>query len=186
MQTMGLIARSLLCRTAVRRLTAWVKNVEQVNRENFMVGVYHRPSYQEEEVDVLFLQNASCSQALIWIDFFSHPDTFWKSSTTNCKQSRKLLECIGDNFLVYVIERLTIGDGLLDQLLTNAGEHIRELKIVGSLGYSDSILVDFSVQQNSVQTKSRDKLINLRKINFQLFWALVHGSLGKLLSEIKE
>ena len=85
-----------------------------------MVGVYHRPSYQEEEVDVLFLQDASCSQALIWIDFFSHPDTLWKSSTTNCKQSRKLLECIGDNFLVYVIERLTIGDGLQENISENS------------------------------------------------------------------
>lgn len=79
---------------------------DQNNRGNFMVSVYYTPPDQEEEVDeefVLQLQKASHSQALILIEDFSHADICWKSSTMNCKQCRKLLECIEDNFLVQVM-----------------------------------------------------------------------------------
>ena len=71
-----------------------------------MVSVYYRPPDQEEEVDeefVLQLQKAPHLQALIQIGDFSHPDICWKSSTMNCKQSRKLLECVEDNFPVRVM-----------------------------------------------------------------------------------
>ena len=113
---------------------------DQANRGNFVVGVYYRPPDQEEEVDeglFLQLQKASRSQALILTGEFNHPDICWKSGTANCKQSRKLRECIEDNFLVQVMESLTRGEALLDLLLTNAEELIGEVKIGGSLGCSD-------------------------------------------------
>jgi len=102
-----------------------VKIREQANKGIFVVGVYYRPPNQGEEVDAEFFlqrQEASCSQALILLRDFNHLDICWKSSTLNCKQSRKLLECIEDNFLVQVIESLTRGEALLDLLLTNAEE----------------------------------------------------------------
>ncbi|KAK4811350.1 hypothetical protein QYF61_027579 [Mycteria americana] len=55
----------------------------------------------KKRVDVaLWDMEASRSQALILIGDFNHLDICWKSSTANCKQSRKLLGCIEDNFLV--------------------------------------------------------------------------------------
>lgn len=51
------------------------------------------------------------------------------------KQSRGLLESVGDNFLVQVLDKLTRAETLLDLVITNeVDEHIKEVKIRGSLG----------------------------------------------------
>lgn len=55
------------------------------------------------------IQEASCLKALILLGGFNHPDTYWKSNTANCKQSRRLLECIEDSFLAEVIENPSKG-----------------------------------------------------------------------------
>ncbi|KAK4815971.1 hypothetical protein QYF61_010839 [Mycteria americana] len=110
----------------------WVKIIDQANKGNFVVDAYYRPPDQEEDADeefLLQLQKASCLHALSLIGDFSHLDICWKSSTVNCKQSRKLLECVEDNFLVQVMESLTRGEALLDLLLTNTEELIGEVKI---------------------------------------------------------
>lgn len=63
---------------------------------------------------------------------FNHPDICWESSTVSCKQSRRLLECVEDNFLIRVTDR-TIREVLLDLLPTNTDELIRDVKIGSSL-----------------------------------------------------
>ena len=52
----------------------------------------------------------------------------------NCRQSRRLLECIENNFLSPVIYGCTREDAILDLVLTNAEENVREVKIGGSQG----------------------------------------------------
>ncbi|KAK4810454.1 LOW QUALITY PROTEIN: hypothetical protein QYF61_004234 [Mycteria americana] len=126
----------------------WVKIRDQANKGNFVVGVCYRPPDQGEEVDEEFflqLQEASHSQALILLGDVNHPDICWKSGTANCKQSRKLLECVQDNFLVQVMESPTRGEALLDLLLAKVEELTGEVKIGGSLGCSDRALVEFSI-----------------------------------------
>ncbi|KAF1446069.1 hypothetical protein FQV07_0012861, partial [Pygoscelis papua] len=90
-------------------------------------------------------QEASRSQAFVVLGDFNHPDICWKSSTVSCRQSRRLLECIEDNFLSQVIGNPTRGDAILDLLVTNASELIGNVKIGGSLGCSDHALVEFAV-----------------------------------------
>ncbi|KAK4807155.1 hypothetical protein QYF61_024275 [Mycteria americana] len=66
------------------------------------------PPDQGEPVDEAFLLQlweASRSQALILLGDFNYPDTCWKSSTASCKWSRRLLECVEDNFLIKVSPR---------------------------------------------------------------------------------
>jgi len=47
------------------------------------------------------------------------PDICWKYNTAETKQSRRLLECVGDNFLMQLVSEPTRGGALLDLLLTN-------------------------------------------------------------------
>ena len=113
-----------------------------------MIGVYYRLLDQGEPVHEAFLlqlQEVSCSQALILLGDFNHPNICWKSSTASCRQSRRLLECIKDNFLSQVIDSHARGDVILDLLVTNASELIGGVKIGGSLGCSDHALVEFAV-----------------------------------------
>ncbi|KAK4818860.1 hypothetical protein QYF61_020079 [Mycteria americana] len=89
----------------VQIVSFWVKIREQVNKGNFLVGVYYRP-FNQGEVDeefVLQLQEALHMQALILIRDINYPNICWKSSTANCKQSSELLECDEDNFLVQMM-----------------------------------------------------------------------------------
>ncbi|KAK4810175.1 hypothetical protein QYF61_010948 [Mycteria americana] len=106
-----------------------------------------------ERVESLRLQEASCSQALVLLGDFNHPDTCWKSSTASCRQSRRLLECVEDNFLSQAIDSPTRGDALLDLLVTNASDLISDVKVGGSLGCSDHALVAFAVLRDMGQGK---------------------------------
>ncbi|XP_009959602.1 PREDICTED: TBC1 domain family member 4-like [Leptosomus discolor] len=98
-----------------------------------------RPPDQWEPMDEVFLlqlQEASHSQALFLLGDFNHPDIYWKSSTASCRQSRRLLECIGDNFLSQVMDSPTRGDAIRDLMVTNTSALIGDVKIGGSLGCS--------------------------------------------------
>ncbi|KAK4816568.1 hypothetical protein QYF61_017958 [Mycteria americana] len=112
---------------------------------------------------------ASRSQALVLLGDFSHPNICWKSSTASCRQSRRLLECIEDNFLSQVIDTPTRGDAILDLMATNASELISDIKIGGSLGCSDHTLVEFTSLRDMGQASTIVRTLNFRKANFQLF-----------------
>ncbi|KAJ7412608.1 rna-directed dna polymerase from mobile element jockey-like [Pitangus sulphuratus] len=104
-----------------------------------------------EQVESLWLQEALHSQALILLGDFNYPNVYWESSTESCRQSRRLLECMEDNFLSQVIESPTRGNVILDLLVTNASQLIGDIKIGGSLGCSDHALVEFAVLRDTGQ-----------------------------------
>jgi len=62
----------------------------------------------------------------------------------SCRQSKRLLECIKDSFLNQIIDSPTTENVILDLMVTNTSELISDVKIGGSLGCSDYILVDFA------------------------------------------
>jgi len=94
----------------------------------------------------------------------------------SCRQSRRLLECIEDNFLSQVIDSPSRGEALLDLLITNSSELIGDVKTGGSLGCSDHTLAEFGVLRDMGQVKSKVRTLNCRKANFQLFKQLVNGT----------
>jgi len=88
-------------------------------------------------------------------------------------QSRRLLECIGDNFLSQVIDTPTQEDAILDLIVTNASELTGGVKTGGNLGCSDHALVEFTVLRDMGKARSVVRTLNFRKANFQLFKGLV-------------
>ncbi|PKU28413.1 mitochondrial fission process protein 1 [Limosa lapponica baueri] len=126
----------------------WVGIRDRGNKGNLVVGVFYRPPDQgvpTDEAFLLQLQKASRSKALVLLGDFNHPDICWKSNTVSCRQSRRFLECLDDNFLRQEIDSPTRGDVTLDLIVTNASELIRDVKIGGSLGCSNHALVEFIV-----------------------------------------
>lgn len=75
-----------------------------------------------DEALLLQLQEALHSQALILMRDFTHLDVCWESSTADWKQSRRLLKCAKDSFLVQVLEQPIRGEALLDLVLTSVEE----------------------------------------------------------------
>jgi len=85
----------------------WVRIRDRGNKGNTVAGVYCRLLDQGEPTDETFflqLQKASCSQSLILLGDFNHPDNCWRNNMVSCRQSRRFLECIEDNFLSQVID----------------------------------------------------------------------------------
>ncbi|GAB0206529.1 hypothetical protein GRJ2_003118500 [Grus japonensis] len=76
-----------------------------------------------------------------------------------------------------VIDSPTSGEVLLDLLLTNTDEPIGEVKISGSLGCSDHALVEFTILRDMGQVKSKIKILNFKRVNFQSFKQLVDETL---------
>ena len=74
---------------------------------------------------------------------FNHPDICWDSGMVGGRQSRRFLESVEDNFLVQVIDGPTRGEALLDLVITNEEESVRDVKIGGSLVCSARALVEF-------------------------------------------
>ena len=141
-----------------------------------MIGVYYRPLDQGETVDEAFLLQlleALCSQVLVLVWDFNHPDIYWKDHTVSCKRSRRLLESIDDNFLVQVLDRPTRGEALLDLLLTNAEEIIKGVKVGGSLGCSDHAQVKFVISSHVGLAKSGVRTLYFGRVNFKLFKELL-------------
>lgn len=85
----------------------------------------------------------------------NHLYVCWESSTADCKQSRRLLECNEGNFLVPVLDKPTREAVLLDPVLTRADELIRKTEIGGSLNCSDHALVKSLMSRNMGLKKSR-------------------------------
>lgn len=54
-------------------------------------------------------------------------------------------------------------------MVTNASELFSDVKIGGSLGCSDHMLVQFTVLSDASQTKNIVRTLNIRKANSQLF-----------------
>ena len=72
----------------------WVKIKDRSSKGHLMVGVCYRPPDQEEAVGEAFLLQlqVSCSQALVLMGDFNHPDICWNSGMEGGRQSRRFLE----------------------------------------------------------------------------------------------
>lgn len=72
-----------------------------------------------------------------------------------------------------IIDSATRGDEILDLMVTDTSEVIRDIKIGGNLGCSHHALVEFSILRDMGLVKSNIRTCNFRKANLQLFKELV-------------
>ncbi|KAM6381950.1 uncharacterized protein FN964_003655 [Alca torda] len=139
-----------------------------------------RPPDQDGETDEAFyrqLKVASQSQALVLMGDFNHPDICWEDHTARHGQSRRLLQCIDDNFLTQVVQEPTRRGALLDLVLTNTEGLAEDIKVGGTLGCSDHEMIEFRVMGTMHKTtRSKITTLDFRRANFDLF--------KKLLGEI--
>ena len=87
---------------------------------------------------------------------FNHSDIIQQDNTACCKQSRTLLEPIYGNFLIQV---------LLDLVLTNAEEIIKDIKSRSSQGYSEHTLIEFMISRNAGLAKAGVRDLKFKRVN---------------------
>ena len=99
----------------------------------------------------------------------------------SCRQSRRYLECIEDNFLSQVIDSPTREDAILDLLATTRSELIGDVSIGGILGCSDDALVRFAVLRDKGHAKCEIRTLNFRKANIWLFKEFVSRTTWEMI-----
>lgn len=113
-----------------------------------MVGVHYRLPGAWWWNLLLQLQDA-----LVLLEDFNCPDVCWESSTVSCRQSRRLQECMEDNFLTLVINSPAREDALLDLFVTNTRQLIGNIKVRGNLHCSDHAWVKSAILRSMGQVR---------------------------------
>jgi len=93
-----------------RAESLWVRIKAKANKTDIIVEVCYRPPNQDEEVDkTLYRQLGEVSRSLPLIPGgdFNFPDSCWIYNTADREQSRRFLECVGDNFLTQLVKEPT-------------------------------------------------------------------------------
>ena len=110
---------------------------------DILLGVCYRPPNQDEEVGAVFykrLAEVSQSLALFLVGDLYLPDICWKNNTAEREQSRRFLECVGDNFVRQLVSEPSRGGASLDLLFTNR-EQVRGGVVGCHLGLSDHEMI---------------------------------------------
>ncbi|GAB0199653.1 lysine-specific histone demethylase 1A [Grus japonensis] len=139
---------------------------------NIIAGVCYRPPDQGDRADEALYRQigvASCSQALVLMGEFSHPDICWRGNTAGHKQSRRFLECIDHNFLLQVKEEPTRRGAMLDLVLTTKEGLVGNVKLKGSLGCNDHEMVEFKILRAARRAHSKLTTLGFRRADFGLF-----------------
>ena len=92
------------------------------NGAGVVVGVYYRPPTQDREGHEIFYRyvgEMSRSLALVLVGDLNLTDICWKYNVAERDQSRRFLECVGDNFLTQMVREPTREGALLDLLFVN-------------------------------------------------------------------
>ncbi|GAB0205257.1 hypothetical protein GRJ2_002991300 [Grus japonensis] len=152
----------------------WVRIKGSAGTGDIIVGVCYRPPDQEDRADEAFCRQigaASCSQALVLMENFSHPDICWRGNTAGHKQSRKFLECTDDNVLLQAIEESMRRGTTLDLVLTNKEGLVgnMNLKLKGSLGCSDHKMVEFKILWAARRVQSKLTTLDFSRADSGLF-----------------
>ncbi|GAB0186117.1 hypothetical protein GRJ2_001077000 [Grus japonensis] len=167
----------------------WIRIQGRAGAGDTVMGVCYRPLDQEDQVDeALYRQTgaASCSQVLVLMGDFNHPDVSWRDNTAGHKQSRRFLECIDDNFFLQVIEEPTRRGAMLDLVLTNKEELVGNVKLKGSLGCSDHERVEFKILRTARRVHSKLTTLDFRRADFDLFRSVSLTSVpGKIMKTME-
>ncbi|GAB0178933.1 hypothetical protein GRJ2_000358600 [Grus japonensis] len=157
----------------------WVRIKGSTGAGDIIAGVCYRPPDQGDRADKALYRQigaGSCSQALVLMGDFNHPDICWRDNAAEHKQSRKFLECVDDNFLLQVIEEPTRRGAMLDLILTNKEGLVGDVKLKGSLDCSDHEMVEFRILRAARRVCSKLTTLDFSRADFSLFRDL----LGKI------
>ena len=67
------------------------------------------------------------------------------------------------------MDRTTKGEVLLEMILTNVEEVVKDTNMEGSLGCNNHTLTEFVSSRNMVQAKSEVRILNFKRGIFRLF-----------------
>ncbi|GAB0204609.1 hypothetical protein GRJ2_002926500 [Grus japonensis] len=97
---------------------------------------------------------------------FDQPIVCWRDSTAGHKQSRRFLKCVDDNCPLQ--EEPTRRGAMLDLVLTKKEGLVGNVKLKGSLGYSDHEM-DFEILRAARRVHSKLTTLDFKRASYGLF-----------------
>lgn len=76
---------------------------------------------------------------------FNQVNICWKPNSNKNERSNKFLIYLPGNFILQKLEKETRGSAILDLILTNWEELVDEMKVLGHLGSSDCVILEFKI-----------------------------------------
>lgn len=111
---------------------------------------------------------------------FKHPDSCWRDSTAGNKGSRRFLGCIGDNFLLCVIEEPTKRGVLLD-LVPVLRSLLGNGKVGGSPGCNNDGMEEFSILRAGKRVKGKTVGLEFPRMCMEMSCSIMPQRDGELL-----
>lgn len=99
---------------------------------------------------------------------FNHTTICSRDSTARHRQYRRFLECIGDKFLLQMLEEPKGRGAMLDLVLTYREGLVRNVKLKSSLGYSVHEMLEFKISRTGKMKHSKFTTLDLGRADFVL------------------
>ena len=110
---------------------------------------------------------------------FNFPDICWNYNTGEREQSRRFLECVGDNLLTELVKEPMRGSEILDLLFVNKEGLLGDVMVGGHLGSNDHKMVHFFILVESRRGVSRTATLDSGGQTLVTFAPWLRESLGR-------
>ena len=143
----------------------WI-DIKVNKKKKFCLGVIYRPPNQSEDADKLIINeiNKSCKNETIILGDFNLSSINWENRIARDRSGMNFIECFEDNFLSQHVNDPTRGGNLLDLVLTNKDNLVRNLAVGEALGGSDHQIIRFNLEYEVVYRKeNKTKIPNFNR-----------------------
>ena len=82
---------------------------------------------------------------MVFMENFNHSAICWRNNTVGHQKSKRILECVDDNFLFQMVQEPMRKGAVLDLVFTNKDGLVSNAKLKGSLDCSDHKIVKFRI-----------------------------------------
>ena len=144
----------------------WVE-LTQANGEKTNVGVIYRPKTLSVLDDNLLIHEMTsfCNRDVLIMGDFNFSDINWVTMEHGRVGSR-LVEFLGDNYLVQHVKEPTRHENILDLLITSRESMIDEIEVGETIASSDHNLIRFKLQKSFRIDPNMSAVPDLKKADF--------------------
>ncbi|MDJ0596593.1 MAG: reverse transcriptase family protein [Pleurocapsa sp. MO_226.B13] len=138
------------------------------HNEKIVFGVIYRPPRLDRDKSRLLYEEigrAALNNKICVVGDFNMAHINWMDITGD-QDSTEFLNTVQDNFLQQHVTQPTRGDNILDLVLSNRENLVKEVKVEDGLGNSDHNVITFLIQVKIETDKNLMTVPNFRRANF--------------------
>ena len=107
---------------------------------------------------------------------FNYRDVNWNTSDATAPNSKRIVDCLEDNFLTQHVRKATRNDSVLDLVITGEPDIIQEIDMLGRFAKNEHNLLKWSMDI-MVNCKQKEQAkIDVKKANFEAIKSELNAS----------